>query len=98
MKKSFTGEYRSVTANKANNSVPVTNPSIIAEVIKLTEYKLRSSSSCNSGNTALPANHSEVQANWDITMTGNILRGGRCSRFIFLQYKKMKAGLRIICK
>ena len=72
MKKSFTGEKRSAREKKANTKVPAINPSMTAEVTRLTAYWLRCNVCFSSGSTALPTNQSDVPANCESTITGNI--------------------------
>ena len=72
MKNSLDGEYLSARDKKANTRVPAINPSITAEVTRLTAYWLSPNATFNSGKIALPANHNEVPANCDKMISGRI--------------------------
>jgi hypothetical protein len=59
----FRGEYLSDNAKKAKTSVPVINPSCIADVTLPTSFISTFIADCKSLMIALPANQSEVPAN-----------------------------------
>jgi hypothetical protein len=61
--------------SSANTSVPATKPTCTAEVSVPTDDGASAQASCRSGMTALAANHSEVPANCENTITGSTRAG-----------------------
>ncbi|GAB1445854.1 hypothetical protein MASR2M41_15840 [Flammeovirgaceae bacterium] len=72
-KNTFEGEKRSEMERRAKIKVPIINPSCTEEVRLPNELAERLKACCNSGSTALPANHNEVHANCAKTIRGRIL-------------------------
>ena len=71
-KKTNEGEKRSAMVKTAKNKVPAIKPNCTA-LVRLAK-KLTSTLNCLiiSGKIAFPANHKDVQKNWEITITGKI--------------------------
>jgi aspartate ammonia-lyase len=70
MKKTFEGENRSEIVKMAKSKVPAINPNCTAEVMFPKAVETVVVWATISNNTALPANHNEVQANCAITIMG----------------------------
>ena len=66
------GENRSAMVNMAKISVPMIKPNCTADVKCPNTLSLRSKFTKRSYITAFPANHRDVQQNWEITITGSI--------------------------
>ncbi len=71
-KKTKEGGKRSAIVSTANNKVPVIKPNCTALVRFAKKLWLRWKLRTMSGITALPANHNDVQKNWEITIAGKI--------------------------
>jgi len=71
----FRGEYLSDSAKKAKTNVPIIKPSCTADVTMPTSFILTFIADCKSVMIAFPANHNEVQANWENIITGKICLG-----------------------
>lgn len=74
-RKTRCGRKRSASISKAKMSVPATKPSCTALVRVPTAPGGSCHARSTSGITALTANHSEVPANWESTITGRTRRG-----------------------
>ena len=74
-RKTRCGANRSASISSANTSVPATKPSCTTEVSRPTAEAGSRQARCRSGITALTANHSDVPANCESTITGRMRRG-----------------------
>jgi hypothetical protein len=74
-RKTSAGGKRSASISSANTRVPATKPSCTADVNVPSAAAGSPQCCCRSGITALTANHSEVPANCDNTITGRMWRG-----------------------
>ena len=78
-KKTLEGEYRSAMVKIANTKVPEIKPNCTADVRWPNASSLRLKLPTRSPITPLPANHNDVQQNWEMTIIGSTRFGG----FIF---------------
>jgi hypothetical protein len=72
-KKTLDGENRSAIAKSAKRNVPAIKPNCTAEVKFSKALVFKVKLTIRSFNTALPANHKDVQQNCEITIIGSIL-------------------------
>ena len=75
IKNKFRGLKRSAKLKTANNKVPTIKPSCTALVICPNIWDVMPNSICKLDRTAFPANHKEVPANCENTITGSIRYG-----------------------
>ena len=71
-KKTLDVENRSAIVKSANNNIPVIKPNCTADVKPSIALLGKLKFSIKSFNTALPANHKEVQQNCEIMIIGSI--------------------------
>lgn len=76
VKKTFEGENRSAIVRRANTKVPEIKPNCTAEVRCPKALASRLKFITKSPITPLPANHNDVQQNWEMTIIGRIRFGG----------------------
>ena len=75
IKKIFLGENLSDSAKKAKMNVPEIKPSCTADVTIPTSFRSTFIADCKSIIIAFPANHNDVQANWENIITGSMRFG-----------------------
>jgi len=72
IKNTFTAENLSEMVKMEKINVPIINPNCTEEVKLPKLFSFNPKFDIRSFKTAFPANHKEVQQNWDKTITGNI--------------------------